>query len=90
MLKKLMKISKIVLKKHLWWNVPTLDEIVEAKFIKLENLQKRTGSFKVRGAINKIMNLSDEEKAKGVIASSAKSCTRSSVRSKGCFANKQQ
>lgn len=50
---------------------PTLDEIVEAKvLLKLENLQ-RTGSFKVRGAINKIMNLSDEEKAKGVIASSA-------------------
>ncbi|MDU2199030.1 MAG: threonine ammonia-lyase, partial [Peptostreptococcaceae bacterium] len=34
------------------------------------NLQ-RTGSFKVRGACNKIANLTDKEKANGVIASSA-------------------
>lgn len=39
-------------------------------YLKMENLQ-RTGSFKLRGAYNKIANLSDEEKAKGVIASSA-------------------
>ena len=39
-------------------------------FYKCENLQK-TGSFKVRGACNKIANLTDEEKANGVIASSA-------------------
>ena len=39
-------------------------------FLKCENLQK-TGSFKIRGACNKIANLTDEEKAKGVIASSA-------------------
>ncbi len=39
-------------------------------FFKLENLQK-TGSFKIRGAMNKIMNLTEEEKARGVIASSA-------------------
>ncbi|KXZ40121.1 threonine dehydratase [Alkalithermobacter thermoalcaliphilus JW-YL-7 = DSM 7308] len=39
-------------------------------FLKLENLQK-TGSFKIRGAYNKIANLSEEEKARGVIASSA-------------------
>ena len=38
--------------------------------LKLENLQK-TGSFKVRGALNKIKNLTDEEKSRGVIASSA-------------------
>lgn len=38
--------------------------------IKTENLQ-RTGSFKIRGAYNKIANLSDEEKARGVIACSA-------------------
>ena len=31
----------------------------------------KTGSFKVRGACNKIANLTDEEKANGVIASSA-------------------
>ncbi len=39
-------------------------------FLKTENLQV-TGSFKVRGAYYKISQLSDEEKARGVIASSA-------------------
>ena len=39
-------------------------------YYKCENLQK-TGSFKVSGACNKIANLTEEEKSKGVIASSA-------------------
>lgn len=39
-------------------------------FLKLENLQK-TGSFKVRGAYNKIVHLSREERRKGVVAASA-------------------
>ncbi|OQY41437.1 MAG: threonine ammonia-lyase [Fusobacteriia bacterium 4572_74] len=39
-------------------------------YLKAENLQL-TGSFKIRGAFNKISNLSDAEKAAGVIASSA-------------------
>lgn len=39
-------------------------------FYKCENLQK-TGSFKIRGACNKIANLTEEEKSNGVIASSA-------------------
>jgi len=39
-------------------------------YLKTENLQK-TGSFKIRGAYNKIACLSPEEKAKGVIAASA-------------------
>ena len=39
-------------------------------FLKLENNQ-RTGSFKMRGAANKIASLSEAEKAKGVIACSA-------------------
>jgi threonine dehydratase len=34
-------------------------------------LFQRTGSFKVRGALNKISSLSDEEKSRGVIAISA-------------------
>ncbi len=38
-------------------------------FLKLENLQ-RTGSFKVRGAFNKIASLSEVERAKGVMAAS--------------------
>ncbi|MDY3973017.1 MAG: threonine ammonia-lyase [Veillonella caviae] len=39
-------------------------------YIKPENLQ-RTGSFKLRGAYNKIAKLSKDEKSRGVIASSA-------------------
>ncbi len=39
-------------------------------FFKLENLQS-TGSFKVRGAYNKIVNLPKEETARGVVAASA-------------------
>ena len=38
--------------------------------LKAENLQ-RTGSFKVRGAVNKLATLSPEERAAGVIAASA-------------------
>ncbi|MCG3172904.1 MAG: L-threonine ammonia-lyase [Myxococcota bacterium] len=39
-------------------------------YCKLENLQM-TGSFKERGALNKLLRLTQEEKAAGVIASSA-------------------
>lgn len=39
-------------------------------YLKLENNQ-RTGSFKMRGAANKILNLTEAEKKKGVIACSA-------------------
>lgn len=39
-------------------------------YLKLENRQK-TGSFKLRGAYNKITSLTDEEKKRGVVASSA-------------------
>lgn len=50
---------------------PTMEALTGNKvYFKLENLQK-TGSFKIRGALNKIMHLTDEEKARGVIASSA-------------------
>ena len=50
---------------------PKLSQICGAKvYVKLENLQN-TGSFKLRGAFNKISSLSAEERACGVIASSA-------------------
>src|SRR4030095_15830722 len=39
-------------------------------YFKLENLQM-TGSFKERGALNKILTLTDDEKRRGVIAASA-------------------
>src|SRR5688572_18690125 len=39
-------------------------------FLKAENLQ-RTGSFKIRGAVNKIASLSQAERAAGVVTASA-------------------
>jgi len=39
-------------------------------YLKLENWQK-TGSFKIRGALNKMLSLSSEEKQKGIITASA-------------------
>lgn len=41
-----------------------------ALFLKCENLQK-TGSFKVRGALNKVMQLDAAERARGVVTVSA-------------------
>lgn len=49
----------------------TLSELSGSEvLLKLENLQK-TGSFKIRGAFNKIASLTEKEKKAGVIASSA-------------------
>jgi len=42
------------------------DQVGAAVYLKLESLQK-TGSFKVRGAFNKILGLSEEERRRGVI-----------------------
>ncbi|MCS5719021.1 threonine ammonia-lyase [Herbiconiux sp. CPCC 205763] len=48
-----------------------LAEIVGSPvYLKCENLQ-RTGSYKIRGAYNRISSLSDAEKAAGVVAASA-------------------
>jgi threonine dehydratase len=49
----------------------TLSRLTGRKvWLKAENLQ-RTGSFKVRGAVNKVATLGDAERAAGVIAASA-------------------
>lgn len=49
----------------------TLSQIVGAKvYLKFENLQF-TAAFKERGACNKLMQLSEEQRARGVIAMSA-------------------
>lgn len=49
----------------------TLSRILGAEiFVKFENLQF-TGSFKERGALNKLLSLSDAERSAGVIAMSA-------------------
>ena len=50
---------------------PKLSQITNAKiYVKQENLQN-TGSFKLRGAFNKISTLSEDERQRGVIAASA-------------------
>ncbi|MEJ2413901.1 MAG: threonine ammonia-lyase [Sulfurimonas sp.] len=50
---------------------PYLSELSSANvYLKKENLQI-TGAFKIRGAYNKIASLSENERAKGVIAASA-------------------
>jgi threonine dehydratase len=46
------------------------DRIGGEVFIKCENLQ-RTGSFKTRGAYNRVSRLSEKERATGVVAASA-------------------
>ena len=49
----------------------TLSDLTKGEvYLKLENLQQ-SGSFKIRGAYNKIIHLSDDEKKCGVVASSA-------------------
>src|SRR5277367_528438 len=49
----------------------TLSGILDAEVLfKLENLQ-RTGSFKIRGAYNRVASLTPAEAARGVIAASA-------------------
>src|SRR3954463_6321780 len=61
-------------------------------YFKLENLQM-TGSFKERGAVNKLMSLNADERAGGVIAASAGNhaqgvayhATRLGIRSKICM-----
>lgn len=49
----------------------TLSQLTgEEVYVKLENFQK-TGSFKIRGAFNKILRLNEAERRRGVIAASA-------------------
>jgi threonine dehydratase len=52
-------------------NAPVLDERLSAKvFVKAETLQ-RTGSFKFRGAYNKIASIPQDKRAAGVVAYSS-------------------
>ena len=64
------KLSKVLLETHLIYSPIFSKESGNKVFIKPENLQK-TGSFMIRGAYTKISNLTDAEKKRGVIASSA-------------------
>ena len=63
-------LQKVLLPTHLIYSPIFSEESGNKIFIKPENLQK-TGAFKIRGAYNKIHKLSEEEKRRGVIASSA-------------------
>src|SRR6188768_2952639 len=52
-------------------NAPVLDEAIGARvFLKAETLQ-RTGSFKFRGAYNKISSIPKDRRAAGVVAYSS-------------------
>ena len=64
------RLLKVLLETNLIYSPIFSKESGNEIYIKPENLQK-TGSFKIRGAYNKIANLADEEKKRGVIASSA-------------------
>jgi threonine dehydratase len=49
---------------------PLSEQIGRPVYLKLENLQ-RAGSFKIRGAYNRMAHLTDDEKRHGVVAASA-------------------
>ncbi|MCH5336587.1 MAG: threonine ammonia-lyase [Campylobacter sp.] len=64
------KIADFVTKTPLAY-APFLSELYKAEiYLKKENLQI-TGAYKIRGAYNKIANLNQKQKSKGVIAASA-------------------
>lgn len=63
-------LAKVAYKTSLVYNTTLSEMTGNDVYLKMENLQ-RTGSFKLRGAYNCIAKLSDAEKEKGVIASSA-------------------
>jgi len=52
------------------WHTPLEFSRELGAHLKLENLQ-RTGSFKLRGALNRVLALTDEDKRRGVVAASA-------------------
>ena len=63
------RIRKYIRETYLEYS-PLFSELAGCKaFMKLENLQ-HTGSFKVRGALNKILSLSREELERGVVTAS--------------------
>jgi threonine dehydratase len=49
----------------------TLSEAVGASVVLKAECLQRTGSFKIRGALNRISRLTDEERIRGVVAASA-------------------
>ncbi|MEG0277405.1 MAG: threonine/serine dehydratase, partial [Coprobacillus sp.] len=64
------RVNEVTVSTPLIYSEPFSKECKNEVYIKPENLQ-RTGSFKLRGAYNKIVKMDDEAKQKGLIASSA-------------------
>jgi threonine dehydratase len=63
-------LGSLVTKTPLQYSFLLSQKVGSEVYLKLENLQ-RTGAFKVRGAINKITSLSEEERVRGVVAPSS-------------------
>ena len=63
-------LKSVLLPTHLIYSPLFSEESGNKIYIKPENLQK-TGAFKIRGAYNKMLKLTEAEKQRGVIASSA-------------------
>lgn len=64
------QLKEVILKTPLIYSPGFSEEYHNQVYIKPENLQK-TGAFKIRGAFNKIAHLTEEEKSRGLICSSA-------------------
>lgn len=64
------KLAGVTKKTPLYFTDYFSSETSNEVYLKLENLQI-TGSFKIRGAYNKISSLTDEEKRKGIVTHSA-------------------
>lgn len=63
-------IKDVIIKTPLLYSNIFSDLSNNTVYLKCENLQL-TGAYKIRGALNKIRNLTEEEKTKGVVCSSA-------------------
>ncbi len=64
------RLANIIQRTHVDQSISASQLVGADLFFKFENTQ-RTGSFKIRGAFNKIAVLTESEKARGVVASSA-------------------
>lgn len=64
------RVQQVTVKTPLLYSYFLSQEYNSSVYLKTENLQ-RTGAFKIRGAYNKISQLSEQDKKRGLIASSA-------------------
>jgi threonine dehydratase len=64
------RINGFIVKSPCRWSAELSRMTGAEVYLKLDNVQ-RTGAFKERGALNKILTLSDAEKRRGVVAASA-------------------